>query len=51
MLSQDDDEGNEKVVYYLSRVLNDAETRYSSIEKLCLSLYFACTKLKTYIIS
>lgn len=35
--------------FYLSRVLNDAETRYSLAEKLCLSLYFSCTKLKQYI--
>ena len=46
-----DVEGNERVVYYLSRVLNDVETRYSSVEKLCLSLYRACTKLKSYMIA
>lgn len=28
---------------------NDAKTRYSLIEKLCLCLYFSCTKLKYYI--
>jgi len=32
-------EGKEHVIYYLSRRLVDAETRYSAIEKLCLSLF------------
>ncbi|KAK2402401.1 hypothetical protein QL285_051924 [Trifolium repens] len=49
MLAQEDENGVEKTIYYLSRVLNDAETRYSVIEKLCLCLYFSCTKLKHYI--
>ncbi|KAK2406377.1 hypothetical protein QL285_042113 [Trifolium repens] len=49
MLAQEDENGEEKAIYYLSRVLNDAETRYSSIEKLCLCLYFSCIKLKHYI--
>ncbi|KAK2382415.1 hypothetical protein QL285_069951 [Trifolium repens] len=49
MLAQEDDNGIENAVYYLSRVLNDAETRYTAIEKLCLCLYFSCTKLKHYI--
>ena len=29
----------------------DPETRYSSIEKLCLCLYFSCTKLRHYLLS
>ena len=37
-------EGKERVIYYLSRILVDAETRYSAIEKLCLCLYFSCIK-------
>src|ERR1044072_1105011 len=46
MLAQEDDDGFERAIYYLSRVLNDAKTRYSSIEKLCICLYFSCSKLK-----
>ena len=38
-------EGEERVIFYLSRRLLDLETRYSSIEKLCLCLYLSCTKL------
>ncbi|XP_050914866.1 uncharacterized protein LOC127129785 [Lathyrus oleraceus] len=49
MLAQENEDGVEIAIYYLSRVLNDAETRYTSIEKLCLCLHFSCTKLKYYI--
>ncbi|KAK2375089.1 hypothetical protein QL285_076003 [Trifolium repens] len=49
ILAQEDENGIEKAIYYLSRVLNDAETRYTLIEKLCLCLYFSCVKLKHYI--
>ena len=45
LLVQNNAEGHEHVFYYLSRVLNSTETRYTPIEKLCLALYFACTKL------
>jgi hypothetical protein len=37
-------EGKEHIITYLSRCLIDAETRYS-IEKLCLSLFYDCSKL------
>jgi len=43
-------EGKERVIYYLSRRLIDAETMYSAIEKLCLCLYFSCTKLRHYLL-
>jgi hypothetical protein len=36
----------ERVVFYLSRRMLDAETRYPDIEKLCLCLFFACTKVR-----
>ena len=39
-------EGKEYMLTYVSRRLIDAETRYIFIEKLCLSLYYACTKLR-----
>ena len=29
----------------------DLETRYSHVEKLCLCLYFSCTKLRHYLLS
>ncbi|XP_050897836.1 uncharacterized protein LOC127104712 [Lathyrus oleraceus] len=49
MLAQEDENGVERAIYYLSKLLNDAETRYSIVKKLCLCLYFSCTKLKHYI--
>jgi len=44
-------EGKERVIYYLSRRLVDAETRYSAIEKLCLCLYFSFIKFRHYLLS
>jgi len=49
MLAQEYENGIERAIYYLRRVLSDAETRYHPSEKLCLCLYFSCTKLKQYI--
>ena len=43
--------GKEYVITYLSRRLVGAESRYSFVEKLCLSLYYACTKLRRYLLS
>ena len=43
--------GKEYIVAYTSRRLLDAEIRYTFIEKLCLSLYHACTKLRHYLLS
>jgi len=39
------------VIYYVSRRLLDAEIRYSLVERLCLCLYFSCTKLRHYLLS
>ena len=44
-------EGKEYVITYVGRRLIDAETTYTFIEKLCLSLYYARTKLRHYILS
>jgi len=44
-------EGKERVIYYLSRRLVNAETRYLAIEKLYLCLYFSCIKLRHYLLS
>jgi hypothetical protein len=39
-------DSKEKVVFYLSRRMLDLETRYHEMEKLCLCLFFTCTKLR-----
>jgi hypothetical protein len=44
-------EGKEHIITYLSRRLINAEIRYSFIEKLCLSLFHACSKLRHYLLS
>jgi hypothetical protein len=44
-------EGKEHIITYLSRRLIDAETRYSFIKKMCLSLFYACSKLQHYLLS
>jgi len=44
-------EVKEYVITYISRRLINAETRYTFTEKLCLSLYYACTKLRHYLLS
>ena len=45
---QENEEGKEVALYYLSRMLVGAELKYSPIEKMCLSLIFAVQKLKHY---
>ena len=50
VLTQETEE-KEYVVTYIGRRLIDTETRYTFIEKLCLSLYHACTKLRYYLLS
>jgi hypothetical protein len=44
-------EAKEHIITYVSRRLLDAETRYSFIEKLCFSLYYACTELRHYLLA
>ncbi|KAM1677087.1 hypothetical protein FF1_037295 [Malus domestica] len=42
-------DGNvERLVYYASKALQDAETRYSNIEKLALALVMSAQKLRLY---
>jgi hypothetical protein len=50
VLTQETEE-KEHVVTYLSRRLVDDETRYTFIEKLCLCLFYACTKSRCYLLS
>jgi hypothetical protein len=46
------EEGGKKfLVAYVSQCLLDAKTRHVFVEKLCLSLYYACSKFRHYILS
>ena len=41
-------EGVKKPIYYISRLIKGLELRYSTIEKVCLSLAFAVSKFNHY---
>ena len=43
-----DVEGKQHPVYYVSKTLVDAETRYTQLEKLALALVIAARKLRPY---
>jgi hypothetical protein len=43
--------GKERVVAYLSRKLLDPETKYSAAKKLCLCVYYSCTKFRHYLLN
>ena len=43
-----EDSAVQKPVYYVSRILRDAETRYSPIEKMAYALIVAARKLRPY---
>ena len=47
-MAQENKEGKERALYYLSQTLNGAELNYSPIEKMCLALFFAIDKLEHY---
>ncbi|KAH6763350.1 hypothetical protein C2S52_020783 [Perilla frutescens var. hirtella] len=48
LLAQENDNGKESALYYLSRMMMPNELKYSPVEKLCLSLIFSIQKLKHY---
>ena len=49
VLVQDGDDGNELVVYYLSRNLLDTKTRYAHVKKLTLAAVQAVQRFRHYI--
>ncbi|KAH6801009.1 hypothetical protein C2S52_001473 [Perilla frutescens var. hirtella] len=48
LLAQENENGKENALYYLSRMMTPNELKYSPVEKLCLSLIFSIQKLKHY---
>ncbi|XP_020263162.1 uncharacterized protein LOC109839144 [Asparagus officinalis] len=50
LLAQDDENGHEQAIYYLSRTLSGAEPRYPLIEKECLALVFTVQKMRHYLV-
>uniref|UniRef100_A0A2N9GEB7 RNA-directed DNA polymerase n=1 Tax=Fagus sylvatica TaxID=28930 RepID=A0A2N9GEB7_FAGSY len=43
--------GPKKPIYYVSRALRDAETRYSGAERACLALIYASQRLRHYFLA
>ncbi|XP_070677779.1 uncharacterized protein [Malus domestica] len=50
LLAQDNDAGREQAIFYLSRNLNPPEINYFTVEKLCLAVFFAASKLRHYML-
>ena len=43
-----EDEGVQKLIYYISHSMNGPQSRYQRLEKLVLSLFIISRKLKHY---
>lgn len=44
LLAQEDQQGKERAIYYISRTLNGYELNYTFIKKACLTVVFASQK-------
>ena len=51
LIAQEDSHGVEQPIYYVSRALKDAETRYSGVERSCLALIYALQCLQHYFLA
>ena len=51
MLAEKEEDGKEKLVYFISKILKKYETRYTSIEKLCQCIVFDIERLRYYMIN
>ena len=50
LLAQNNEQGHEHAIYYLSRTMIGAEHRYNPVEKECLALVFAIQKMRHYLV-
>jgi len=50
LLTQKNDDGHERAIYYLSRTLIRAESRYNPIEKECLAIVIAIQNTRYYLV-
>ena len=50
LLAQNNDQGYEQAIYYLSRTMIGVEHRYNLIEKECLALVFTVQKMRHYLV-
>jgi ribonuclease HI len=51
LITQEDGSGVEQSVYYVSRALKDAESRYSGAKRSCLALIYASQRLRHYFLA
>ena len=51
LIAQENEGGVEQPVYYISRALKDAETRYPRAEKACLAIIYASQRLRHYFLA
>ncbi|KAI3894392.1 hypothetical protein MKX03_018157, partial [Papaver bracteatum] len=51
LLAQDMGDTHLVPIYYISKALNSAELRYSPVEKACLPLLLAASKLRHYLLA
>jgi ribonuclease HI len=51
LIAQEDGSGVEQPVYYVSRALKDAESRYSGAKRSCLALIYASQRLRHYFLA
>ena len=51
LIAQEDGGGIEQPMYYISRALKDAETRYPRAERACLAIVYASQRLRHYFLA
>ena len=51
LIAQEDDGGVEQPIYYVSRALKDAESRYSGAKRSYLALIYASQRLRHYFLT
>ena len=51
LIAQEDGGDIEQPIYYISRALKDAETRYPRAERACLAIVYASQRLRHYFLA
>ena len=51
VVAQYDEEKKERAVYYLSKLFNEAETKYTAMERTCAAVVWVAQKLKHYFLA
>ena len=51
LIAQEDRGGTEQPIYYISRALKDAETRYPRAERACLAIVYTSQRLRHYFLA